>query len=326
VLSMVTVVDQNFNPIHQLADTEMWLGISDNCELGIPTGNVWQKVQEYHRDSPSYPLYPDVQSGIQVTEIVDSDLSVVFVVDYAIHLKSLGDDIKAILGEFIDRFRAADQGAIVGIRNTVNVLQDFTANGVLLNSAMDHPFSYQSGMVYDGFYQAIELSKTRSGRSVVFAVIGEKNMSGSYSLNDVIEHAQVSGVPAFVLGLKDHVDSESLNQLCEKTGGYYYTASGRDDFEDGLMISEAQMRNYYGLTHFSSDTIQNNTWRALDIGISAFQKTGSDTGYYRSPLGVTDLNIEKTGVGDSSVVVGTDTVWWVHAGDSIFYTITVQNI
>jgi uncharacterized repeat protein (TIGR01451 family) len=169
------------------------------------------------------------------------------------------------------------------------------------------------------------LSRTQSGRTVVFAVVGEQNTNGTYSLNDVIEHAQISGVPLYVFGLKNGVDTNPLHRLCHQTGGYYYEGSDKADFQEGLLNAEAQMRNYYGLTHFSSDTLQNDTWRALEVGIAAFEKAGKDTGYYRAPLGVTDLGIQKTGVGDSSVVVGGDTTWWVHPGDSIFYTITVRN-
>ncbi len=325
VISMVTVIDQNLNPIHELADTDVWLGISDQCELGTPVGNVWQEIREFYRDAPSTPSNPDVQPGIRVTEIVDSDLSVVFLVDFTSNLNSMGADLKTALEKFISRFNPTDQGAVIGIQNGVNLLQDFTFDSALLTSAVDKPFSYQSGMIYDGFYQAITLSKTRSGRSVVFAVIGEDNITNNYSLNDVIEHAQSSGVPLYVFGLNDHVGSNQLNQLCGKTGGYYYEGSDINAFENGLMVSEAQMCNYYGLVHFSSDTLQNNTWRALDLEIAAFEKTGRDTGYYRAPLGVADLSVEKAGVGDSSVVVNGDTTWWVHPGDSIFYAITVRN-
>jgi uncharacterized repeat protein (TIGR01451 family) len=152
------------------------------------------------------------------------------------------------------------------------------------------------------------------------------NTNSYNTFNTLIDKAKTSGIPLYILGLKDHVDSDSLIQLCQKSGGYYHCFSDINGFIKGLRISKVLMQDYYGLIHTSSDTIQNNTWRTLDVTISAFKKEGRDIGYYRTPFGVVDLSIEKTGVGDSSVIAFGDTTWWVNPGDSIFYTIRVKNM
>ena len=78
----------------------------------------------------------------------------------------------------------------------------------------------------------------------------------------------------------------------------------------------------YVLSHTSSDTLQNQTWRIVDVTVSHFGYSDSDTVHYWIERGPDDLSISKSAIGDSSDALGN---WYVWPTDTVKYTVVIQN-
>ena len=326
VLTSVNVTDQNSLSVRQLADQTAWLRPSDTSESGALVGNIWQQVSEYHREQPSYPANPDVTSTFSVTALTDVGFSVVLALDVSADLEGWHTRIDEGLSGFVEGFGASDWGAVLRYGGTVEVIQPFTQNKTLIASALDNSYSGSQRRFYDGLYEGISRASSRTGRNAVLAVVGGEDVGSSRDVSDVVNLAQDKGVPVYVLGLGGSIQGAGLEELCEETGGWYVGQTDVSDLSEPLSLIEGFLRDYYVFFYTSPDTIQNETWRVVDVTLSAFDLTRRDTGVYRSPLGFADVGVEKRAVGDSVHVVGQDTNWFVHSVDSVRYTLAVRNV
>jgi uncharacterized repeat protein (TIGR01451 family) len=77
--------------------------------------------------------------------------------------------------------------------------------------------------------------------------------------------------------------------------------------------------NYYVLSHTSSDTLKNETWRVVDITATLLDTlSGQDTGVYKALKGILDLDIDKYATTDTDFIQPTI--------DTVVYTVNVRNI
>jgi VWFA-related protein len=326
VLTYINVLDQNKYSIHGLADTSQWLLFSDNSQIGKPVNEIWQNIREYHQEDSLYPVNSDVRGGMKITEITNATISVVLMLDFSAFYGKLDSVLKKGLTDFIRGFQGSDWGTVVGLGDTLEVIEPFTQDRTRLEAALKSSFSSDNRLLYDGLYSGITLSQTRSGRNGILTIVGGNDEGSFHNLSEVIVSSQENGVPVFILHVAEDGMSESLESLCIETGGMYYHISNSDNVEKMLNIFDGFLRNYYVLCHTSSDTIQNNTFRVVDVMLSAFELTGQDAGVYRAPYGIIDVAIEKDSKGKYPVVANNDTIsWYSQPGDSIYYTLTLNN-
>jgi len=318
VLTTVNVIDQNHRPVHRLANQADWLNRSEATELGPPVQDVWVRFHEFHFYDPTVPDNPDVRSSIGITEVTGGAISAVMAVDFSADLAGWEADIRSGLNGFVDGLSRSDWAAVVGFGNSADVLQPFTQDGALLKSALGQPFTDAQRRLYDGLWEGIQTAQERSNRSAILTVTGGEDKGSVRSRWDVVWRAREMGIPIFIIDLAaGGSPSDTLTALCDETGGMVLYPSEGGELEETLELMDGLLRNYYVLSHTSSDTIQNNTWRSVDVGVSAFEHAGSDTGVFRTILGILDVSVEKIGFPRDAFIQPTI--------DTVRYSVTVRN-
>ncbi len=326
VLTRVHVVDQNRKHVLGLADTTKWLTISDVNQLGDPVSDVWQKMLEYHREDTLLPSNPNVKPGLRVTEITESDFSIVFVGDFTNQVSGWSDNLQDGLSSFVDRFTEDDWSAVIGVGNAVEMVQSFTQEGNLIKEAFDRSFTDNQRHLYDGLYDAVSLANSRLGRQGVLAIVGGGDVGSTITSAEVMDAALRKGIPIYFIGLGVGSLTDSLSVLCTETGGWYVELSEGTDTQEGFETIEHLLRYYFVLSHTSPDTVQAQNWRTMDLSVLYEGFTAADKGYYLAPSGPADCAVKKFVITESFSVSDEDTSWFVIPGDSIQYTIHVRNV
>ena len=324
MLAKMSVVDQNSHTVFGLADQTRWIGLSETAEAGESAGNLWPVLNEYSSDCSGTGCIKDVRNGMQMTELRKDSVKVVFIAELSNSMngwrQTLQKDIAGIISPDM-----GDRGAVVGMGQSVELLQAFTQDTTLLYQAVSSGGNTQKRMVYDACLQGVELARAPTGRKALVAMVSGREQGGSQSLGQVIEASQDNNVPVFLVQIGSGPYSEDFKVLADTTGGWYFQIQSQDEGARTVGLLEDMLRNYYCLSYASPDTLRNETLRTLTAEVHAFGLTAGDAGVYRAPAGFADLSLVKIGQAKSRYLTQTGTLGRVQPGDSITYTLTFEN-
>jgi len=321
VFDYVNVMDQNYYAIPRLAGRGLWLGLQDQSDAGSPVGDIWQTLMEYHQENTAYPANQDVRENMRITEIENDEISVIFGLDLSLQMNPVIQSVRSSLNDWVDLFSRSDQGAVVGFRSENDVIQALTQDTGEIQNAFSTNTSYHNRMLYDGISNGIQLAQNIWGRNVMLVIVAGGDQNSTATLSSTIQLSRQYGVPVYIIDLNPGPGSESLISLADGSGGVYLDLDNISALEAALEKMNRLFRNYYALYHTSSDTVQNSSWRIVDLTVSYFNLTGQDQGLYHAPYGDTDAAVSKTAWTEASDENG----WMVSPNDTIDYTITVRN-
>jgi len=325
VLNMVNVIDQNFFPIHSLANTNQWITTSDQTQLGKSAGEIWQRLEEFHRENESIPEDADVRPTMQIREETASDVNLVLITDLSSAMAPFSSVTQSGLSGLIETNGFSDWGAVVGFNNTIQTLQDFTQDEELIEDALDAACSGNQRRLYDALDSSLDLAFEKGNRNAVVCATYGEDVGSSATQQEIVQEAQEKGVPIYFIDFNETSMSNTLKFLSDATGGFYLNQSQFFDSDEAFTVIDGMLRNYYVISHTSSDTVQNQTWRVVDVTVSAHDLTTSDQGFYQSLLGILDVAVTKNATtitfGSSNYPEG-----YVHPSDSILYSVTLRNI
>lgn len=158
-------------------------------------------------------------------------------------------DEKNAAKTFVGLLGAGDQAAVYGFTSAVDLVMDFSADKTALGAAIDG-YPYKGGMTafYDGAYQALSNTGTRSGRKAVIAMTDGEDNSSSHSQADLIAYAQSLGIPIFTIGFGS-ADALVLDAIATQTGGKYYSAASSGNLQAILQSIGAIVSSQYVITY-----------------------------------------------------------------------------
>jgi len=324
MIMKINIVDQNTHTVFGLADTNSWIDLVQIAESGEPAENHWTGLYETSWTCSGSQCRTDILENVQVTEIRQDTLSIVFVADISNSMAGWRQQAQRdLLSVFNPDFQ--DWGAVVGLGETVQTLQTFTQDTSLLFEALESGSNTQKRMVYDGCIQGVSLAGSREGRRGIVVLVSGKEQGGSHSLEQVIESVQNQNVPIYIVQIGSSPYNQNYQLLADTTGGWYFQVTRQDESESVAVLLEDLLRNYYCLSFASPDTLFNESLRTVEVEVSAYNLSDQDAGVYRSPAGIADLKITKKGRVTNRYLTQTDSVNRVQPGDTIFYSLSIEN-
>lgn len=220
----------------------------------------------------------------EVLPVGEGDMmNINLVVDESASMSSSGKmgNAKSAAHAFIDEIVASPSNSaeITSFEDEVHNRQPFTSDPVLLDSAVDSLSTDGDTALFDALYWALQRTNLRSGSRMVIAFTdGEENAS-RYSQSDVIELSRLTGIPVYLVGIGDEVDTTSLQALASSCNGQYFDASTTDlaNALQGIYESiYADQRSMYRVVYtstFEGETTAYRTVRLVCADSSAFQGT-----------------------------------------------------
>lgn len=124
---------------------------------------------------------------------------------------------------------SGDRAEIISFDDYVYLEQDFTSQEDKLVTAVDNINPGGSTALFDAIYAGVYQTYYENGAKCVIAFTdGEENAS-SYTFDDVVDIAQNTGIPVYIIGIGDYsYDSTILKDLAAQCSGSYYSADESD--------------------------------------------------------------------------------------------------
>ena len=163
-------------------------------------------------------------------------LSVALLMDYSGSITDNPTDVEDMESaaiNFVKQLGDEDEAEIIKFATTYEVTQPFTSSETDLEAAiLSEPDVGRSTLLYDTVVMAIENIKDRQKerRAIILFTDGVDFATATQplsknTLQDVIDDANLDGIPVFTVGLGEQIDPEILQQLSDDTGGNFYKAS-----------------------------------------------------------------------------------------------------
>lgn len=198
-------------------------------------------------------------------------------------------DAKEAATSFVQQldYSAGDEGAIVSYARDVTIDQPFTDDVSLLEDAIAGLNAGGNTALYDAIVESLDITSGQAGSKAVIAMTDGKNNNSSNSVQDIIDKADITGIPVYTIGFGS-VDQSVLETIAEETGGEFYVAPTSGDLDQIYQLISQQIRNRYSITY----TAQKNgasfgsTRRVkvvADLGVEGSDVTGEDERTYDAP-------------------------------------------
>lgn len=167
--------------------------------------------------------------------------------------------------------QGGDKVEIISFDDFVYLEQGFTSRYNDLSSALYSIGTDGSTALLDAIYAGLTETYNQDGAKCVIAFTdGEENAS-SYTYGDVVNLAQNTGIPVFIIGIGTGYDTSMLQNLAAECSGGYYSA---DETELSTILEEVYMeiyreqQDYYTFSYRSNNLEHQDEFRSIRLSTS----------------------------------------------------------
>lgn len=164
-----------------------------------------------------------------------------------------------------------DQAEIISFDNFVYLEQDFTAQSDLLINAVNGIDTNGQTALYDALYAGLFQTYYESGAKCVIGFTDGAENASSYTFDDVVNMAQNTGIPVYIIGIGEEYDAAALQELAQRCSGSYYSANVdnlESVLEDIYMEIYQEQQDYYVFNYTTSNTENKNDFRTIKLETS----------------------------------------------------------
>jgi VWFA-related protein len=215
---------------------------------------------------------------------VDLPLTIGLLVDVSRSQQALIPDERRAASQFFRRLlRDKDLAFVISFGAEIELLQDYTSSGRLLEKALDElklsagfsglgpiPVSNPKGtLLFDAIYLATnEQLKGQVGRKVVVVISDGADQGSHYKIKEAIEAAhRADAIVYSILYVDPNFNGfpGDLKRISEETGGRLFEVDRRQSLEQIFNAIEEEMRSQYTLAYSSGNTAHDGGFRKIEI-------------------------------------------------------------
>ncbi len=336
IMSSISILDADGNPVLGLADTLRWLTPNDLAQIGLPVSQIWQPLLEYHLEDPTFPADQDVYNQIpaplitEVRETTRLPTSTMLVMDVSSSMSEEIDLVKLAAETFIDLLRPVDQAGIIQFADTIKAFQPMTGDKERLKEVIAATQLGNGTGLRDAIFFGIQQTRNAPGRKGLIVYTDGRDNLSSVGPTSIINAARLFNIPLFTIALGDETSEDQLERMANETGGLFFKVANAEDMAFIYRKLTDLIRNFYLLAHTTTDPNQNGTWRVVDISINTPDLQGRGLGNYFvedvPPPATTDLALTLSSITDTTTVIDSDTLPAVRPGEDYVYRLTINNL
>ncbi len=201
-------------------------------------------------------------------------MNLVLALDISGSMKRMIKELKQDAFMFLSMLDRNDKCAILGFRQSIKLLQDFTNDQFKLNKALFSTNANCGTYLYDALYRAIDMLHYRDGGKAILVITDGSDESPSgkkpyskRSLDEVIDYARKCGVQIYTIGLGYEVLEEPLRQIANKTGGTAQFSPNPYELKYNLKKVLHNFKTYYKIMYMSFNPELSARKRAVEIEV-----------------------------------------------------------
>lgn len=201
-------------------------------------------------------------------------MNLVLALDISGSMKRMIKELKQDAFMFLSMLDKNDKCAILGFRQSIKLLQDFTGDQFKLNKALFSTNADCGTYLYDTLYKAVSMLHYRDGGKAILVITDGSDESPSgkkpyskRSLDEVIDYARKCGVQIYTIGLGYEVLEEPLREMANKTGGTAQFSPNPYELKYNLKKVLHNFKTYYKIMYMSFNPELSARKRAVEIEV-----------------------------------------------------------
>lgn len=194
---------------------------------------------------------------------------------------------------FIDQINmeAGDKVEVISFDDFVYLEQEFSSQKDIVKNAVNGIETWGSTALYDAIYAGLFQTYYEDGAKCVIAFTDGMENASSYTYDDVINMAQNTGIPVFIIGIGEEYDATVLQSLANECSGKYYSANVNDletILEDIYVSIYREQQDYYVFKYTTSN--QDNPTQFREVVIETSDTTEFSGSYKKSYVPQSDIS------------------------------------
>lgn len=209
-------------------------------------------------------------------------MNLVLALDISGSMKKMIRELKQDAFMFLSMLDKNDKCAILGFRQSIKLLQDFTSDQFKLNKALFSTNADCGTYLYDALFKGIDMLHYRDGGKAILVISDGSDESPSgkkpyskHSLDEVIDYARKCGVQIYTIGLGYEVLEEPLRELAGKTGGVAQFSPNPYELKYNLKKVLQNFKTYYKIMYMTFNPEISSRKRAVEVEVRTPHGTAS---------------------------------------------------
>ncbi len=201
-------------------------------------------------------------------------MNLILALDISGSMKRMIKELKQDAFMFLSMLDKNDKCAILGFRQSIKLLQDFTSDQFKLNKALFSVNADCGTYLYDSIYKGIDMLHYKDGGKAILVISDGSDESPSgkkpyskRSLEEVIDYARKCGVKIYTIGLGYDVLEEPLRELANKTGGIAQFSPNPYELKYNLKKVLQNFKTFYKIMYLSFNPQLSSRHRAVEIEV-----------------------------------------------------------
>lgn len=215
-------------------------------------------------------------------------LTIVLLIDTSGSVKDKLEFEQMAAAEFLRQTlrKNKDMAAVVQFDSDLALVQDFTYDFALLETAINNLRAGGATKLYDAIWVSVdELLRHEVGRKVMVVVSDGADTQSMVSDEEAIRMAQQEDVVIYGIGVRSgRFDSDfgKLSKFAKSTGGLFFNSKARPDtLREAFAKINLGIKNQYSLGYVSTNPRHNGSFREIKVKVKRSRlKATHRKGYY----------------------------------------------
>lgn len=200
---------------------------------------------------------PALITDVRVINQAATSLSICLVLDRSGSMAGQPNaDLEQAASTFVNLMQPDDYGAVINFSSLWNIelAQDFTQDKNALLAAINGRDAIGATALYSAVWLGLDITSQRQGGKAIIAMTDGGDNNSDKSLQQVIDRANLTGIPIFTVGLDGSDFYEyPLQHMADETGGLYFFAPNSSQLEAIYRRISLQLQNAVQISFISPD-------------------------------------------------------------------------
>lgn len=203
------------------------------------------------------------------------------------------------------QFDSGDLVELITFNNMVSIGQPFTNQKSSVEKSLLALNTSSQTSFYDALNAALVETSAKKGPKCIIAFTDGLDNNSKVTSDYVIDLAKKLGIPIYIIGIGNDVDSNILQNICVKTGGHFTQISDIEKLQQIYNDIFKQQKEQYILKYKTKNNVRDGLFRNIDFKLRSGKYLGVTSGSYLPKYAI-DPNVNPS-TGYSSQYGMTDT-------------------
>lgn len=186
------------------------------------------------------------------------------------------EKIREVMTQFVGRlnYEVGDKAEVLAFDSIVQQMCAFTDQEQLLRNGIANMSTDGATAFYNALYDGVSHALFQGGARCVIAFTDGMDNKSRYTPDQIIQYANESQVPIYIIGVGSSVDTYALKNIAESTGGRYWFIDDLNDMEEIYNEIYVRQMEIYAVEYVSDEGADPESARSLKVSVDSDVCTG----------------------------------------------------